>query len=206
MLCTIGEKGKYSSFDMEKQTCLVAGGILELLMDEIAVLEENKISVVAPLSPDQSYLQILYDQIQNKQPVKLERVVEAFSFSFSDKNLQALISGIGDALERSGCVQKEIGGLFGKTILYVPDAKAKDTVIQNIRAELLEDGEISEDVVALTALLNKSGDLSRYFSSYEKKNVNARLKEIKNSAENQVVTQIVEYIETLFALIIIAAT
>ena len=79
-------------------------------------------------------------------------------------------------------------------------------VIQKIRAELLEEGELSDDIIALTALLHKSGDLSRYFSNYEKKALKTRLKSIKESCENQMVAKMVEYIETLFAMVVIAAT
>lgn len=206
LLCTLNKKGKYSSMDMEKGVCLVAGGILELLIEDVVRLEGKKISTIASLPEEKEYLRTLYEQIRKKQPVKLESIVEYFSFNFSNKNLYVLIDDIGDTLEKDGCVRKETGGLFGKTTLYLPNPRAKDAVIQNIRAELLEDGEISEDIVALTALLNKSGDLSRYFSAYEKKDLKARLKNINNSSENQIVNQMVEYIEDLFALIVVAAT
>ena len=62
-----------------------------------------------------------------------------------------------------------------------------DHIVQNIRAELLEDGEISEDIIVLTALLNKSQDLQRYFSSYEKQVLKKRLTEIKENPQNELI-------------------
>ena len=70
----------------------------------------------------------------------------------------------------------------GKT-LYIPNEADVDHIVQNIRAELLEDGEISEDIVVLTALLNKSKDLQRYFSAYEKQALKKRLDEIKENPQ-----------------------
>ncbi len=206
LLCTLNEKGKYSSMDVEKGVCLVAGSILELLMEGVLKLEKKKISTVAPLPAGKKYLSPVYDRIRQKEPVKVEAVMEYFSFSFSDKNLYALLGDIGDTLAEAGCAEKGEGGMLRKTSVYVPDAKAKDAVIQKIRAELLEDGELSEDIIALTVLLQKSGDLCRYFSAYEKKDLKQRLKSIKKSSENQFVKQMVEYIENLFALVIIVAT
>ena len=79
-------------------------------------------------------------------------------------------------------------------------------MIQNIRAELLEEGELSEDIIALTALLDKSGELSRYFSAYEKKTLKARLKEIKENPQVEALQKVIEDIENLFMLMIVAAT
>ena len=90
--------------------------------------------------------------------------------------------------------------------MYIPDEKELDTVVQNIRAELLEEGELSEDIVALTALLEKSGDLMRYFSAYEKKSIRSRLKEIKESPQSEMIQKVAEYIDTLFMMFIVAAT
>ena len=206
LLCTLNEKGKYSSFDMEKGACLVAGGVLELLMDGVVCLDGKKIATTGPLPVEKEYLRTVYEYIRREEPVKLESVMEHFSFSFSDKDLYALMGDVGDTLAEAGYIQKGMAGLLGKTVVYLPDPQAKDGVIQKIRAELLEDGELSEDIVALTALLQKSGELSRYFSAYEKKALKARLKSIKDSCENQLVTKMVEYIESLFMMAIIAST
>lgn len=206
LLCTLGEKGKYSSMQIEKGVCFVAAGILELLMDGVIETDGKKAWVKTPLPLEQSYLSSLYGMIEQKQPVTLERILENYSFNITDQNIKTLLQAVGDSLEQAGCVKKERGGLLRKSTLYIPLAKEKDAVIQKIRAELLEDGNLSDDVIALTVLLQKCGELSRYFSAYEKKDLKARLKTIKESCENKMVGKMVEYIETLFAMVVIAAT
>lgn len=100
--------------------------------------------------------------------------------------------------------REEKDGLFGGKDLYIPNESDVDAVVQSIRAELLEDGELSEDVVALTMLLNKSSDLKQYFSAYEKKDLKKRLKEIKNDPQNEMVQKAVDYVDSLLCLVIVA--
>lgn len=206
LLCSLNEKGKYSSMDMQKGVCLVAGGILELLMEDILRLEHQTLTVLAPLPSEKGYLQEIYSLVAGKGPVKVERVVEYFSFSISDKHLSSLMQSVGNSLVAAGCAEKAAGGFFRKSVRYRPVPQAKDSVVQSIRAELLEDGELSEDIVALTVLLHKSDCLSCYFFAYEKKDLKARLKSIRDSGENRLVGRMVEYIDNLFAMVVLAAT
>ena len=103
-------------------------------------------------------------------------------------------------------IKKEKRGILGGKTAYIPEPNKLDSIIQNIRAEILKDGNLSEDIVALTALLNKSGDISKYFSAYEKKDLKNRLKEIKNNPQNEMIKKVTDYIETLLLMIIAAAT
>ena len=203
-LCVLKKNGKISSLEMEKTTCLAASAIVELLMDNILTLDGKKLSVQAPLPEDKSYLRQVYYVVMKKQPVKFESVMECFSFNFTDKYMDGLIEDIGESLVNLGCVQKEKGGFMNGKTLYIPNADDVDHIVQNIRAELLEEGEISEDIVVLTALLNKSGDLQRYFSSYEKQALKKRLEEIRENPQNELIRKATEYIDTLFLLFIVA--
>ena len=203
-LCVLKKNGKISSLEMEKTTCLAASAIVELLMDNILTLDGKKLSVQAPLPEDKSYLRQVYYVVMKKQPVKFESVMEYFSFNFTDKYMDGLIEDIGESLVNLGCVQKEKGGFMNGKTLYIPNADDVDHIVQNIRAELLEEGEISEDIVVLTALLNKSGDLQRYFSSYEKQALKKRLEEIRENPQNELIHKATEYIDTLFLLFIVA--
>lgn len=203
-LCVLKKNGKISSLEMEKTTCLAASAIVELLMDNILTLDGKKLSVQAPLPEDKSYLRQVYYVVMKKQPVKFESVMEYFSFNFTDKYMDGLIEDIGESLVNLGCVQKEKGGFMNEKTLYIPNADDVDHIVQNIRAELLEEGEISEDIVVLTALLNKSGDLQRYFSSYEKQALKKRLEEIRENPQNELIRKATEYIDTLFLLFIVA--
>ena len=207
LLCVLRNKGKISSFDIEKGMCLTGACVLELLMDGIITREEkDKLSVRTSLPDRKSYLRPVYSYIEQKQPVKFRKIMERNSVTFTDQNVNEMVDAVGKSLVDAGCATEEKGGLFGGKTIYVPDEKALDHVIQNIRAELLEEGELSEDIIALTALLDKSGELSRYFSAYEKKTLEARLKEIKENPQVEALQKVIEDIENLFMLMIVAAT
>lgn len=205
LLCVLNKNGKLPAFGLEKTLCLSASGVLELLMEDILGFDGKKLTVKAPLPEKMAYLRPVYQVVERKQPVKFESVVEYFSLAFTDQHMKELIDSIGGSLAQKGCAQREEkGGLFGGRVLYLPNEADVDSVVQSIRAELLEDGELSEDVVALTMLLHKSGDLQRYFSDYEKKDLKKRLKEIKNNPQNEMVQRTCEYVDSLLCLVIVA--
>ena len=207
LLCVLRGKGKLSTYSIEKGMCLTGACVLELLMDGIITREEkDKLSVRTSLPDRKSYLRPVYSYIEQKQPVKFRKIMERNSVTFTDQNVNEMVDAVGKSLVDAGCATEEKGGLFDGKTIYVPDEKALDHVIQNIRAELLEEGELSEDIIALTALLDKSGELSRYFSAYEKKTLKARLKEIKENPQVEALQKVIEDIENLFMLMIVAAT
>jgi hypothetical protein len=206
LLCTLGEKGKFPGLSIEKILCLSGAAVLELLMDETLAYDGKKLTVCAPLPAEKEFLRPVYTLVEKKQPVKFETVVEYFSVTLTDKNINELIDGIGASLVAAGCAAAGQGGLMGRRTVYLPDAGAVDAIVQNIRAEMLEDGPLSEEIVALSVLLAKSGDLARYFSPYEKKDFKRRLKEIREHPQNEMIRKVSEYIDSLFVMIIVAAT
>ena len=206
LLCILGDKGKISSFHFEKNICVAVCGVTELFMDGIVKLDGKNLTVRKELPEEKRFLRPVFQLIERKQPVKFEKVIESFSVSITDKKMDELIEGIEDSLEKAGCVRKEKGGLFGGKNVYIPDPKVVDCIIKNIRAEILEEGRLSEEVVALTALFHKSGDLARYFSAYEKKDMKKRLKEIKENPENEEIKRMMDYVDSLLMLIVVAAT
>ena len=203
-LCILKKNGKISSMEMEKTTCLAASAVVELLMEDILAFDGKKLSVQASLPQVKSYLRQVYDIVAKKQPIKFENAIEYFSFNFTDKYINGLVEDIGESLAELGCVRKEKGGFMNGKTVYIPNEADVDHIVQNIRAELLEAGEISEDIVVLTALLNKSQDLRRYFSSYEKQALKKRLDEIKENPQNELIHKATEYIDTLFLMFIVA--
>ncbi len=69
---------------------------------------------------------------------------------------------MGESLVEVGCARREQSGRLREKIRFVPYSEAVDSVVQCIRAEILEDGRLTQDTVALAALLHKpvppSGD------------------------------------------------
>lgn len=206
LLCALSSKGKIPALSFERIIAIAAAGVVELMIDGIVETDGKKLSVRKPLPSEKSYLSLVYDYIEKKQPVNFKTVIEHFSVTFTSKNSDALIDAIGGALVMAGCAKQEKRGVFGNKNAYIPDEKAVDNIVQNIRAEILEDGELTEDIAALTVILDKTGELMKFFSAYEKKAVKQRLKEIKKNPENKEIAKVINYVEELMVVIIVSAT
>lgn len=202
LLCTLSEKGKISSMSTEMPICLVVGGLLDMVLDGCIAINNDKFCVFRPLSDHLLHLQPLYDFIAEKKEVKPEGLVDSYCFSLDSKKLNALLESIGDSLAEAHCVTKEQGGLFGKSTRYLPDANEVDHLIQQIRAEFLEDGELSDEMAGLTVLLERSHQIKRYFSPYEKDQLKQRLQEIRALSAYRLVKQMTDYIDTIIAVIV----
>lgn len=206
LLCALSNKGKIPALNFERIIAIAAAGVVELMMDDLVEFDGKKLSVKRMLPKEKSYLSLIYDYIEKKQPVNFKTVVEHFSVAFTSKNSDELIDSIGDTLVTAGCVKQEKRGIFGNKNAYIPDEKAVDYIVQNIRAEILEDGELTEDIAALTVILDKTGELMKFFSPYEKKAVKQRLKEIKNNPKNKEIAKVINYVEELMVVIIVSVT
>ena len=196
LLCTLKERNRLASYSAEKGMCLVAGSVLELLLDGVLAFDGKRLTAAAPLPPEKDYLAPVYGFVGEKQPVKPEKVIENFSLQFTNRNLDALLEHVGASLEAAGCARREQGGLLGGKTVYVPE----------IRAVLLEDGAPTEDIAALTLLLDRSGDLAKFFSAYEKKDLKKRLKALENDPQYALIKRVADYVEALLVMIVVAAT
>lgn len=206
LLCALSSKGKIPALSFERIIAMAAAGVVDLMIDGVVETDGKKLSVKKPLLTDKSYLSPIYNYIEKKQPVNFKTVIEHFSVTFTGKNSDELIDSIGGSLVTVGCVKQEKRGIFGNKNAYIPDEKAVDNIVQNIRAEILENGELTEDIAALTVILDKTGALMKFFSAYEKKAVKQRLKEIKNNPENKEIAKVINYVEELMVVIIVSAT
>ena len=79
LLCAVSEKGTLSDVSTEKQVCFVAAGLLELQLAGCLSLEGKKAEITGPLPKSRQHLRPLYDFIAEKSPMKIEKVVEAYS-------------------------------------------------------------------------------------------------------------------------------
>lgn len=200
LICAVNEKGKLTSFSIEKGICFLAGGLLQLQLDECIAVEKKLITVTAPLPEKSSNLKPLYDYLNKPKPVKLEKLLEAYHFSFGNKRVCELLDSVGASLAEMGLSETTKAGLFSGRKGCLPKEETITGVVDQMRAELLEEGEVTEDTLALTALLEKSGLLKGYFSKFEQKQLKGRLAEIKNSKTAMLIRQMVDYIELLITV------
>ena len=81
-------------------------------------------------------------------------------------------------------------------------------MIEKLRAEILEDGEATEDAAALASLLGAAGTLKNYFSRYEQKQIKDKLRAITQAPAGKMVREMVEALENMIAVMtaVIAVT
>lgn len=184
LICAMHGKGKISGFNVEKLVCVVASGLLELKMENCIVLEKKKVRVTGELPAEKMYLKPLYNFINQPKPVKIEKIIEEYNYSFSDRKLRELIGAVGTSLEEMGLVSITESGINSKRKNYVPTKQAVHYVVDLIRSELLERSKIMKE----------------YFSSFEQKEIRHKLKEIVNSDSGLLIKEMIDYIENLIAI------
>ena len=74
------------------------------------------------------------------------------------------------------------------------------------QAELLEEGEVTEDVAALVILLEQGKCLKPYFSAFEQKEMRDKLQAISQTPAGKAVRDMVEYVENLIAVMTLLVT
>lgn len=211
LVCSVDEKGKISGFSVEKKVCFVAAGILELQMERCIALEGNFVSITGFLPDGMQYLKSLYDFINhecvrhNKQ-IKLNKILEAYHVSLTDKRYCDLLDAVGASLVDRGLAQESKAGILGNRKGYVPAPEVIRSVIEGLRAELLEEGKVTEETAALVILLEKAKCLKQYFSKFEQKEMKKKLREMMDSPDGKLVKAMVDHIETLLAVMAVSAS
>lgn len=198
MICALNEKGKMSEMlGVEKIVCFVASGLLEMKLEGCIAMEKKKVCVISDLPEKLAHLKPLYDYINRYESVKIEKIIEEYTYTFTDKRFYELVDSVGKSLAEINMAEEIEKGIFGKRKYYIPTKDAVHYVIDMIRSELLEEGEITEDIVLLTILLAKGKIIKKYFSEYEQKEIKSRLKEILNSADGHMVQEMIDHIENM---------
>ncbi len=202
-LCALKPQGSTTlTHSTESSTCLLAGGLLELLMDGYISIDDKKMFVNKDLSSDKMYLTPIYELIKTNKPMKNEAIAEKYAFDFKRPN--ELFQSVGYSIVEDGYVVEESNqGLFKNKVRFLPNESEVTKVVEKLRAEFLEEGNASDEAIVLGALLNKSGLIKKYFSKYEMQKLNDRIKEIKQSEAGALIKQLVDYIDTWITIIIV---
>ena len=198
MVCTVNEKGVFPFASVEERILgLVAAGLLELEMEGCITIRGRKISVAGGLPARRTYLEPLYAFIREKQEVKADVVVDAYNFSWTDKRLKALWGAVGESLVEAGAASPCKAGLLGKQTGYQPAPGVVQSVVEQMRAELLEDGPVCDDTAALVVLLEQVKCLKTYFSDFEQKSIQKKIKAIVDTPEGKIVKDMMTYLQVI---------
>ena len=198
MVCTVNDKGVFPFASVEERTLgLVAGALLELQMEGCIAVDGKKVSVAGALPQDKGYLKPLYDFIREKQSVKLYVVVDAYNFSWTDKRINELRDAVGSSLVQLGAASACKAGLLGKQAGYLPGPETVRSVVEQMRAELLEEGPVSDETAVLVALLERVKCLKAYFSAFEQKEVRQKIEALAQSPEGKMVRDMMTYLQII---------
>ncbi|GMQ57720.1 GPP34 family phosphoprotein [Vallitalea sediminicola] len=205
-LCVIANKNKtkvlYS--DYKYSACIVAGAFSELIMEgTIKNDDKGKVVIEKEQNNYSGYLELIYNEINKQKPKTLKKWIENYSFTFSSKPIKSLTEKITESLIDKECIQLETkkGMLKEHSVLNI-DKKKVDNIIEKIRAEFLEEGELTDETIILTALMLRTNMLKKYFSKYENGKLKERIKQIKTNPIGSLVKKVLDQID---AIIIVAA-
>ncbi len=202
LLCSLNKKGKLPMLNKKAEVCVVASGLLTLLFfNWIQLDEKDTVSITGYPDKEEAYLKPLFDWLHQSAPVNIKKIARHYCLTLGNSRLMALVGAIGTSLADDGYATRDKGGIFGNNPRFIPHPDAVDKVIQKIRAELLESGTVADETVALVSLLEKSGQIKKYFSKYESKQLKARLDEIQETPFNRMVKRMVDHIETMIIII-----
>lgn len=207
LLCALNSKGSIPIMNSNRViTCIVAGGLLELLQSHAVSFDAKKKMVIERnLNENEVHLEPLYNTIKSSKPMTIKDIASKYVFATS-KRLNEFMEALSITMKKNRCVSSETGGLFHNKTLLIPNNDEVLKIIEKIKAEFLEDGNVQDEAVVLGALLQKSGLIKNYFSKFESQRLKERLEEIKKSEAGSLVKEMVEYIDTMVAVIIAASS
>ena len=198
MVCTVNEKGVFPFVSVEERILgLVAAGLLELEMEGCITIRGRKISAAGRLPAHRTYLEPLYAFIREKQEVKADVVVDAYNFSWTDKRLKALWGAVENRWSRRTRQRPARLGCWANRPATSRPPGVVQSVVEQMRAELLEDGPVCDDTAALVVLLEQVKCLKIYFSDFEQKSIQKKIKAIVDTPEGKIVKDMMTYLQVI---------
>jgi hypothetical protein len=159
----------------------VAGAVLiELLSEEvIRIGDKGKLEVIQHQYNGDEAARIMLHKLGQSRTKTMKKWIQSLYSKGKDRSqvFQAVVK----PLVRNEDLKEEqyrIMLLFPAS-RYVPSAVTKDRIIQRIRAELLENGPVTQQTALLTMMLEMSKLLKGYFSEYERNELKKRLQRLQ---------------------------
>ncbi|MGX8710179.1 MAG: hypothetical protein ACQGTM_08030 [bacterium] len=169
--------------------CMAASVILEVLLDNHTGKGWNTVDLRNIAFPDsEEYCQAVLEPIQHKKvnasrPLSLKQCLKSAS-ALSGKRLKKLEKSVADSL-RSQDLIEEIPNLLGCDLYFdsagVPYMEYRSNIpeyaaiTENVKAEILENGPVTDETVCMLWLLRESGCFSDFFSLNDLETVAVRM-------------------------------
>ncbi len=182
VLCMLKEKK--TLHEKELTPYLIISMIIEMMLDEnLEITDKNKV-ILADKMPTENYNKKLYEIIKNmkKDEIPLKNILTSICYSFSSKNLKEIINTLKDNMLEDNLITLESkkGLIINKEVVKIDEDKFTN-VVNEVKTELLEKGNLTEDIILLASLLNSTKFLKNIFNKYEKEELENKLKEIKDT-------------------------
>lgn len=201
LICQMNKKGKFNTLDVTANIALVVASVIELLQNDIITIEDKEVIIKSELTEQFSYLKTVYDFINISKTSKLKKIV--CDMCFVNKLMNELFEDIKLTLHNEDClIEKVSSTLFKNKIIFAAKETCVESIIQKIRAEILEDGEIDDNTSVLVSILGQTDKIKDYFSQYESDTLKKRIKELKNNEKYKSTWDIIEYVEFLFVVVV----
>lgn len=162
-----------SMFRMHVALYTIMACIVELSINgNVTFDDDDTIRIANSASTGEKYLDRLLEIITAEKPKKLEKWVSYFYY-----RQREIYKMVVESLVDQGVLEIE----NAEVLFVVPVKKYSDVankrnhIVERIRAELLEQGNVEEHTVALVLFLNIKSMLTDYFSDYEQKTLKQKL-------------------------------
>lgn len=169
-----------------------------------------KIDWLRPLSEEQQLFTPIHEAWQaafdtKNQQATLMGVMEALA---DDKRRAQLETNLAQDLLARGWVRPVVKErrLLGNKTIYEPVPEVTEAVVQRIRAELLEEGPVSDETLVLVTLMEQDSLLKRYFSKHEQQALRARIQALKEDPQSAAVRELLDQISEYTALLLSIVT
>ena len=134
--------------------------------------------------------------------MKANWIVNDFYMSITGKRFNALFDGVMDSLRAQGLTEMVESGFLGRDRTPAPKEKAVRAVVENLRAELLDDDPVDAETAVVAVLLDKSDDLKEHFSKDERRAMKERLKNLAQTPEGKLIASAVEQVEMIAVILL----
>lgn len=188
-LCMLKDKRKFYETELTSQ--LLVAMIIEMMLDgNLEISNKSKVKLTDKI-PVTNYNIQLYNAIKDgKFTGKLKKsdeilfkdIIALVCYSFSNKTMKSIVEPLKEKMVEDELISlEEKKGLIGnKEVIIINDDKFNN-VVEEVRAEILENGKLTDDIILLSSLLNATKFLKNIFTKYEKEKLECRLKEIKQT-------------------------
>ena len=184
--------------EKEIYSCLLAGGIMELINEGMVFKDEKgRLSIVKEFDNTFTYLFPLYERIASaKKPIDMRNL-------FASK----LVTAVRDTLIARDC-QDELTeqGLFKNKTKYISKPKVVQEIVAKIHAQFFGDEPLEDETVCLVALLDISGLTRDYFGKIDAKLLKDQLKDLPESNARTLANELIEFFTMLFVILPSVAT